>query len=559
MDKDVPAFLGCSSVDKKRQPQPEINDVCLQKEVGQHCFRAVYNLHTRKKILACWKLLASVEMSTGEGCGQTGPRAKTHIDSETSQSKKRDRKKPKKARVRGRKQKLKSSECASSLLQELPFANTIVWKDLGFETSEKAVKKKRKRGDSGRGESEEDGDKKKKRQPRPNYFVSIPITNPKIRDGIQAVQDLLVEKDKRYSKALIPVGSLHITLLVTYLSNEEEVDVARGVMAQMEQTVRDLLQGKDLVLPFLGIGNFRNEVAFVQLAEGVHVTVLTEIAEVVRKMFEEKGVSSRDGRAFKPHLTFVKLSKAPKLRSQGLKKIDPEAYESFLEHSFGEETVSRLDLCSMLKKKTPDGYFHCETSITFGSVEPVLAQPLLDSAARLSPPVEGKGRVGLRRGEVRGAEQPFRVRRHGAVVLLSLLTSGGEDHWDQEAPAAPNNGSEISESRRRGRRRGCLYCPGARPEGIKWGKGRAGVRTQANVEHGVPNLIQGTPRAARTSEKKGAEPDDEELLSLSKRLVEDAVLRAVQQYMEETQRNADTPGDQGSAKPGQNLNASGSK
>ena len=37
--------------------------------------------------------------------------------------------------------------------------------------------------------------------------------------------------------------------------------------------------------------------------------------------------------------------------------------------------------------------------------------------------------------------------------------------------------------------------------------------------------------------KKLPEPDDEELVSLSKRLVEDAVLRAVQQYMEETQQN----------------------
>ncbi|XP_028579263.2 A-kinase anchoring protein 7 isoform X8 [Podarcis muralis] len=39
----------------------------------------------------------------------------------------------------------------------------------------------------------------------------------------------------------------------------------------------------------------------------------------------------------------------------------------------------------------------------------------------------------------------------------------------------------------------------------------------------------------KISEKKGAEPDDAELLSLSKRLVENAVLKAVQQYLEETQ------------------------
>uniref|UniRef100_A0A8C0YAZ7 A kinase (PRKA) anchor protein 7 n=1 Tax=Cyprinus carpio TaxID=7962 RepID=A0A8C0YAZ7_CYPCA len=40
-------------------------------------------------------------------------------------------------------------------------------------------------------------------------------------------------------------------------------------------------------------------------------------------------------------------------------------------------------------------------------------------------------------------------------------------------------------------------------------------------------------------------PEDEELVSLSKRLVEDAVLRAVQQYMEETQQNGTRPKDEG--------------
>uniref|UniRef100_A0A8V0XJ80 A-kinase anchoring protein 7 n=1 Tax=Gallus gallus TaxID=9031 RepID=A0A8V0XJ80_CHICK len=42
----------------------------------------------------------------------------------------------------------------------------------------------------------------------------------------------------------------------------------------------------------------------------------------------------------------------------------------------------------------------------------------------------------------------------------------------------------------------------------------------------------------KISEKHAAEPDDAELVSLSKRLVENAVLKAVQQYLEETQNKA---------------------
>uniref|UniRef100_A0A7N4NNK3 A-kinase anchoring protein 7 n=1 Tax=Sarcophilus harrisii TaxID=9305 RepID=A0A7N4NNK3_SARHA len=42
----------------------------------------------------------------------------------------------------------------------------------------------------------------------------------------------------------------------------------------------------------------------------------------------------------------------------------------------------------------------------------------------------------------------------------------------------------------------------------------------------------------KISEKNGREPDDAELVRLSKRLVENAVLKAVQQYLEETQNKA---------------------
>ncbi|TRY84448.1 hypothetical protein DNTS_035812 [Danionella cerebrum] len=55
------------------------------------------------------------------------------------------------------------------------------------------------------------------------------------------------------------------------------------------------------------------------------------------------------------------------------------------------------------------------------------------------------------------------------------------------------------------------------------------------------NLLHSRPHAARTSLRKA---EDEELLSLSKRLVDDAVSRAVQQFMEETQ-NGSAPKHQG--------------
>ncbi|XP_041952119.1 A-kinase anchor protein 7 isoform X4 [Alosa sapidissima] len=335
-------------------------------------------------------------------------------------------------------------------MAELPFAGTKVWKDLEFTSSER-LKKKRKIGESG--ESEEDGDKKKKKKKkeshRPNYFVSIPITNPQIKAEVEAVQAAVIRRDPRLSRALIPTGSLHITLLVTHLGSQEQVDSAACALDHSRQSVLELLEGRELVLPFSGVTSFKNEVVFVQLTEGEHVDKLTEIAEAVRRTFVERGIAVTDDKAFKPHLTFMKLSRAPKLRSQGIKKLDPELYTEFSQQRFGDETLSRLDLCSMLKKKSPDGYFHREKSVSF-------------------------------------------------------------------------------------------------------------------------DLTQRAHRASRTSGKKHPEPDDEELVSLSKRLVDDAVLRAVQQYMEETQQSngaaqtkgegpTPTPSPTATQPPANTLNSNASK
>uniref|UniRef100_A0A673KEW9 A-kinase anchor protein 7-like n=1 Tax=Sinocyclocheilus rhinocerous TaxID=307959 RepID=A0A673KEW9_9TELE len=184
-------------------------------------------------------------------------------------------------------------------------------------SAESSVKKKRKRGDGARVESEEDGEKKKKKETaRPNYFVSVPITNPEIKQAVQDVQKLLLEKDSRLSRALIPVDTLHITLLVTHLSTQEQLNLAASTLSELESPLNALLGGRRLVLPFCGIGHFKQEVAFVQITEGDHLTTLTLMAESVRKAFEERGIASGDDKAFKPHLTFLKLSRAPKLRKQ---------------------------------------------------------------------------------------------------------------------------------------------------------------------------------------------------------------------------------------------------
>nr|XP_057158576.1 A-kinase anchoring protein 7 isoform X3 [Pan paniscus] len=208
--------------------------------------------------------------------------------------------------------------------------------------------------------------KKKRKDYQPNYFLSIPITNKEIIKGIKILQNAIIQQDERLAKAMVSDGSFHITLLVMQLLNEDEVNIGIDALLELKPFIEELLQGKHLTLPFQGIGTFGNQVGFVKLAEGDHVNSLLEIAETANRTFQEKGILVGESRSFKPHLTFMKLSKSLWLRKNGVKKIDPDLYEKFISHRFGEEILYRIDLCSMLKKKQSNGYYHCESSIVIG-------------------------------------------------------------------------------------------------------------------------------------------------------------------------------------------------
>ncbi|XP_008298628.1 A-kinase anchor protein 7 isoform gamma isoform X2 [Stegastes partitus] len=303
---------------------------------------------------------------------QKAPEASSVCAGPSGSDEKTTKRKTRREKRKLMKKKLKSADASENLMSELPFALTspTTWKALGFPNPESAQKKtKRKRVDSGGPvDSDDDGDKKKKKKEnqRPNYFVSIPITNSQISSAVTEVQEAVLQQEPRLAKAMIPVPTLHITLLVTHLADQEQVDLAAAVLARVEPSLAELLGGRDLVLPFSGIGHFRREVVFVGLTAGRHRRTLDSLAELLRSRFEDQGLLQGDGRGFEPHLTIMKLSRASKLRSQGIKRVDPALYSNYTNKFFGDQTVERVDLCSMLKKKQQDGYYHTETSLQLG-------------------------------------------------------------------------------------------------------------------------------------------------------------------------------------------------
>ncbi|XP_074224464.1 A-kinase anchoring protein 7 isoform X3 [Camelus bactrianus] len=247
-------------------------------------------------------------------------------------------------------------------LVDLPFATVDIKDDFGItDVPQKNLERSKEHERINKDQIKKR--EKKRKDYQPNYFLSIPITSKEITKGIKILQNAIIQQDQRLAKAMSGDGSFHITLLVMQLLNEDEVNIGIDALLDLKPFIEEILQGKPLTLPFEGVDTFGNQVGFVKLAEGDHMNPLLEIADAAKRTFQERGVLAGESRTFKPHLTFMKLSKTPWLRKKGVKKIDPTFYEKFISHRFGEEVVRRIDLCSMLKKKQSNGYYHCESSI----------------------------------------------------------------------------------------------------------------------------------------------------------------------------------------------------
>ena len=205
--------------------------------------------------------------------------------------------------------------------------------------------------------------KMKPKKISPNYFIAIRVSNPRIHDGVKNVQDSIVTHNEELKLALKPLATLHLTLLVVHLEDEEQIQKATQILHQCRRSLEPILQNDTLTLNFAGLGHFDNRVLFVKLCSQKKKKVVA-VADIVKKTFAEEGIHSTDSRKFYPHLTVMDLAHKRKLRKQGITKIPVQSYATWAHSKFGKELVTGFHLCSM-KEKDKDGFYKCVASVTF--------------------------------------------------------------------------------------------------------------------------------------------------------------------------------------------------
>ncbi|XP_071494146.1 uncharacterized protein [Diadema antillarum] len=228
----------------------------------------------------------------------------------------------------------------------------------------------------GLGGVDEAGDGGKQKRVAPNYFVAIQVCNPEIHKALHDVQQTVMAGDEKLKDAMVPIPTLHLTIMVMHLATDEEVDRAKLALMECHQLLSPRFENKKLSIWFHGLGHFNNQVMFAKIkdVDGILDTLYT-VAETVENCYRRHGIHSTGERGFKPHLTVMKLSRAPSLRKKGVRRIKSELYRTHSAQVFGSQPVTGFQLCSINKPKSEDGYYFKAHEVIFGQAPSPLPNP----------------------------------------------------------------------------------------------------------------------------------------------------------------------------------------
>ncbi|XP_030839612.1 A-kinase anchor protein 7 [Strongylocentrotus purpuratus] len=178
----------------------------------------------------------------------------------------------------------------------------------------------------------------------------------------------MVDGDTRLREAMVPIPSLHLTIMVMHLATDDDVDRAKEALIECNRLLGyriPEIKRRELNISFQGLDNFNNRVVFAKIRDidGI-LDTLDKVAETVKECYKIKGIKSTDTRRFNPHLTVVKLSRDSVYKT-GVRSIKSELYCDYSDTLFGNQPVSGFQLCSMSKPKSDDGYYYKEHEVLF--------------------------------------------------------------------------------------------------------------------------------------------------------------------------------------------------
>ena len=147
----------------------------------------------------------------------------------------------------------------------------------------------------------------KLREPRPDHFLALQLSHhPDVSSALNNIQSSIASHSPHLKPSFIEPASAHLTLGVLSLPDELSKEAAtaalRGAVGSAKLT-------SPCPITLQGLGHFRNEVLYLEVAEGDSRIVLDQLVAAVRGYFIDQNLLLQANRDFVPHVTIAKLSK----------------------------------------------------------------------------------------------------------------------------------------------------------------------------------------------------------------------------------------------------------
>ncbi|CAN7938582.1 unnamed protein product, partial [Ixodes hexagonus] len=208
-------------------------------------------------------------------------------------------------------------------------------------------------------------------QKRPNYFVALQVNDVVVHKAARRVQEHLCSVKPEIVPFLVPVATLHITVLVLRIEDDNTLQRAKDALLQSHMRLKDNFDEVPLLLEFKGLASFGGKVLYIKTANEEARKRLQTLADVCLEEFTKAELDLSGHKEFRPHLTLAKLSRVTKREKaipllQVVKRIEEEWYGEFAEETFGCQRVNGVQLLSMNKPKDEHGYYYNSLQLDFG-------------------------------------------------------------------------------------------------------------------------------------------------------------------------------------------------
>ena len=210
---------------------------------------------------------------------------------------------------------------------------------------------------------------------RPTHFVCFRITDARVKEKTQQIQDHIVSHTPQLADGCLPTSALHVTLCMLRLDNQQQIETAKKVLQNLTNQFIHILP-HCLSITFTGVDNFHGRLVYAKVA---HDHALDRFVSLTIEQLKHAGLRTPGNfDVYTPHMTLVKLSR-PMQRELHTTVISPASYIPFQQSALGTQKIDAIHLCSMSDPKQDDGFYLrlCSVSNSLSGLVPSVTPLLL--------------------------------------------------------------------------------------------------------------------------------------------------------------------------------------